>query len=75
MRVRKNPFLGCVIGASASAAPSSCLCGDALATPTVSRPHLLFMAFWAPFKAASGLARPLVAISNAAFIELQNLPI
>ncbi len=29
----------------------------------------------AAFKAASGLARSLVASSNAAFIELQNFPI
>jgi hypothetical protein len=37
--------------------------------------HRLFMFFRAAFKAASGLVRPLVASSNAAFIELQNLPI
>jgi hypothetical protein len=35
----------------------------------------LFMFFLASFKATSGVALPLVAISNAAFIELQNLPI
>ena len=35
----------------------------------------LFMLFRAFFKATSGLALPLVAIANAAFIELQNLPI
>jgi hypothetical protein len=34
-----------------------------------------FMFFLAYFKAASGVALPLVAISNAAFITLQNLPI
>ena len=33
------------------------------------------MFFLASFKAASGVASPFVAISNAAFIELQNLPI
>jgi hypothetical protein len=33
------------------------------------------MFFLAHFKAASGVALPLVAISSAAFIELQNLPI
>ena len=37
--------------------------------------HLLFMLLRAAFKAASGLARSLVASSKAAFIELQNLPI
>jgi hypothetical protein len=38
-------------------------------------PHLLCMLFRAAFKAVSGLARPLVASSKAAFIELQNFPI
>ena len=33
------------------------------------------MFFLAYFRAASGVALPVVAISNAAFIELQNLPI
>ena len=37
--------------------------------------HLLIMLFRAAFRAASGLARSLVASSNAAFIELQNFPI
>jgi len=34
-----------------------------------------FMLLLASFNAASGVALPVVAISNAAFIELQNLPI
>ena len=38
-------------------------------------PIYLFMFLLAYFKAASGVALPLVAISNTAFIELQNLPI
>jgi len=37
--------------------------------------QLLCMLFRAASKAASGLARPLVASSKAAFIELQNFPI
>ena len=34
-----------------------------------------FMFLLASFRTASGVALPMVAISNAAFIELQNLPI
>ena len=52
--------------------------GQANLSFPIGRPlaHSYFsMFFLASFRVASGVASALVAISNAAFIELQNLPI
>ena len=58
--------------------PTSLLSSSGIATTCrIGSPvHIYFFKFFlADCKAASGVALPLVAISSAAFIELQNLPI
>ena len=68
-RLRGNFGSRPALGGAIERRPS---CND-FSEPLVPTYFLMF--FPALFKATSGLARPLVAISSAAFIELQNLPI